>query len=570
MAPVGSEPSASTRRASEDGKEVNKPTLKASSRIGDCAFVFVLYGPKCAHYFLGILVTAWSLVRLGSRHRRVLLYTSDVPKNLISLAKVLDVFHEMILTEYIEAPVQFFDGPVAWRRFKHVFTKWRILELEQYAKVVLLDADLFIRHNIDEIFDFKTPAALVRGPNKPAAGELLPTRAFVNAGVMLMKPDKAFFNKLVKEITGSTVKLPNYNSPDADYLTEHPDLRGQWRSIPLQYNFQLEFTKLDVNDGSAPSVRFSGAREAHFSETGAAMPWEEVHVVHFSGEKPWAALLEDCLVFQRLVVVGNTGSPLREKLKRGLEEYAKEVAGFQAVLATLGLGKGVMWTEKNSRSIVFSVNTELVRKYINQVLQRALPGGQWTEDKNSGCVFWSPSAPPLSGCPNTVPGVYLKLAPDTPSWHVGVMAITKVGGCDVEVEIVSISGDVAEVKGVVELRAPFSRNTHEATGFTYYYNSITKETQWCFPGLPKHYKDCVADETRRVYYHNKITGATSWDPPEGEEYIEERRLEELRPLAQNQTTVSIWTRSFNRDDQIVQKLSQELPKVTQTAAPNRD
>ena len=38
-------------------------------------------------------------------------------------------------------------------RFKHVLTKFRALSPEAYHKVILLDTDLLIRHNVDDVFE---------------------------------------------------------------------------------------------------------------------------------------------------------------------------------------------------------------------------------------------------------------------------------------------------------------------------------------------------------------------------------------------------------------------------------
>ncbi|MCP5916172.1 glycosyltransferase family 8 protein, partial [Klebsiella pneumoniae] len=45
------------------------------------------------------------------------------------------------------------DGSLAFERFQNVWTKLRAFELYEYERVVMIDSDMLMCHNMDELFD---------------------------------------------------------------------------------------------------------------------------------------------------------------------------------------------------------------------------------------------------------------------------------------------------------------------------------------------------------------------------------------------------------------------------------
>ena len=176
----------------------------------DYAYVLLLYGKESDKYFLGTAFTAWCLCKHQCRARRILLHTPDVPRARLDLMRLLGVFDDLVQVEYIEASEVFFSNPKAQIRFGKIFTKYQIFGLWKYKKILFLDADILVKDNLDDLFELPTPCAMLRGPKKPPHGQRLPPRGFVNAGVMLLKPDMNFLSKICAEVTGPNPrKLPN-------------------------------------------------------------------------------------------------------------------------------------------------------------------------------------------------------------------------------------------------------------------------------------------------------------------------------------------------------------------------
>lgn len=529
-----------------------------------CAYVFVLFGARCEQYFLGIVSVVRSLIKHFCVHQRVLMHTRDVPRAVLDLAVNLCVFDEIIPTDYIEASEMFFNNPQAHQRFGKIFTKYRVLGLDRhraglgFKKVLLLDSDLHVRSNLDHLFELDAPAAMQRGPNKPPMRAQLPARAPINAGVVLLQPDSRVLDTLLQEITGpSPRRLPGYNSPDADYLTEHPIYSGKWTSIPLEYNFQLEFDALDPRAGT---VRFSSAREEHFSKDGAAMPWENVQVVHFSGMKPWAALLDDASPLLRgLRTIGSNDAGLQAKLAAGIHEYAHEVATLQGLCSQLELGEGVVWREARAERAQLPKRPEQARMRLHALLPL---GGRWFEGQRPATAVWIPPGAGLAK-PDALHdrckpvAVYLEVAGSAGPIVVGNRVLAKLDGTEQQFEVTAIKDGVASLRRKVVLspewecaEAPPSEETPQ--GRPYYYNTRSGLCQWEFPNLPRNWQ-CVSDPVTGDQYYYKVGSSqpAQWDPPDFEDL--ELRLDELRAesVAADRVTcsdVTIWRRSFLEEE----------------------
>lgn len=433
----------------------------------------------------------------------------------MDIARASDAFDEIVPCEYIEAAPVFFNNPHHHRRFGRIFTKYRVLGLERYEKVLLLDADLYVRANLDGLFTLQPPAAMARGPRKPQEGERMPRGTPVNAGVMLLRPSKAVLNQILDDITGPQPRrLSNYNSPDADYLTEHPPFAGHWTSIALNHNFQLDFNDLNPSRGT---VRVSIAREAHFTEEGASLPAEALRVLHFSGEKPWSHLLEDTLSMQRLSA-GGASEPgagalrkaLGEKLVAGLREYAQEVAALQGACSRLQLGEGTMWKETRSDQAALAVPLDAAVARLHAALP---PGGRWFEGPRRHSVVWLPehSVAPVA--------VYLEVVERKGKVAVGDTVSASAGGRSRCFEVVEMSedGSTALLRRRVELDRDWQVFTHEEKHQPYYYHVREKRTQWEFPCLPEGWQALTDAASDVVYYHQVGTNQTLWDPPAVEE-----------------------------------------------------
>lgn len=188
--------------------------------MGKYAYVFLLYGDS--EYFLGTILAGYTLKKTKPKHDVVLMVTNDVPEKQINILRTY--FNKIITVNYIDThPDNFVKDDT---RFTKVFTKLNLFNLTEYDKVLMLDVDIFIVHNVDHLFELPTPAAHFRNKKLDHASKidsdlitLKDNRIYggVNAGTMLLKPDTNEFNEIIEEIK-NPLKF-KLLGPEQDYLS---------------------------------------------------------------------------------------------------------------------------------------------------------------------------------------------------------------------------------------------------------------------------------------------------------------------------------------------------------------
>ena len=212
------------------------------------AYVAAIWGngQTLSGFVRGALVLGASLKNLSS-YDRVLMHTEDVPVVYLSL---LEHVWTLKPVEYIRANSGLFAGNLEGHRFEGVFTKLHALNLLSYDKVLMMDIDVVIVKCPDELFKVNTPAAMRRGNSSNVHGKPMHGRSFfggqsdgwsqiagINAGIMLLKPNKEDFEQMLLEVCSE--RHPERiagGGPEQDYLSRY--YASKWHHISLLYNFQ--------------------------------------------------------------------------------------------------------------------------------------------------------------------------------------------------------------------------------------------------------------------------------------------------------------------------------------------
>ena len=247
-----------------------------NDNLNKYAYVTVMYGNNI--YLTGALVLGHTLLKTNPFCDRVILVTPDVSPEYRSY--VGRFYNKVISIEYTQVSNEIFSDQNT--RFRDVFTKLECLDLIQYDKVILLDLDMIITKNIDHLFQLDAPAACLKryyvpyGKKIPAnmicqndkLVKLVKLVGSINAGLMLLKPDKAEWSDIKTDINKDT-QLAKYKYPEQDYLS----LRycGKWTSITFNYNYQFGLT---------------------FRVKKYRYRLDDIYVIHYSSSyKPWSDLL---------------------------------------------------------------------------------------------------------------------------------------------------------------------------------------------------------------------------------------------------------------------------------------
>ena len=123
-------------------------------------YAYVCLVMKGDAYIPGAIVMAHSIRKTGTKNDIVCMVTPDVSSEGIKqLQIVFDYIHRV---DYIEAITKHLRNKKIEGRYgswKSVaYTKWNLLKLIQYTKVMFMDADLVVIENIDSLFKLQTPA----------------------------------------------------------------------------------------------------------------------------------------------------------------------------------------------------------------------------------------------------------------------------------------------------------------------------------------------------------------------------------------------------------------------------
>ena len=219
------------------------------------------------------------LLQEHSSHKRVLIVEEEVLG--VPGSNLLKSLWDVRIKKVVEADKNLLGG--CHQRFKKTFTKLRAWELTEYEKVCILDLDLCIQKGVDQLFGLEAPAALYTGNDNNSAGEQRESAEYfnhrngklskgINAGVMLIRPSISTFRAL--ESLAQNRHHPyhkmraNSSAPEQHLLSYF--FKGQWKKLPLFYNFQLHqlcFT-------SAGSVCERNKQK-----------YDDIHILHFSTDK---------------------------------------------------------------------------------------------------------------------------------------------------------------------------------------------------------------------------------------------------------------------------------------------
>jgi hypothetical protein len=221
------------------------------------AYVTMLCGGD--RYVPGAEVLGRSLQGSGTTAARVLLATADVsPAARARLSAQGWSIREAssIANPHPEAQML--------PRFADVYTKLRAWELEEFDRVVLLDADTLVLRNVDDLFERPGFAA--------APDFFLPDR--FNSGVMVLAPSRDTFARMLEELA-SPLGGPSYDGGDQGFLNA---FYGNWYSMPGEH-------RLPVGDNT-PNFIF---QFMHGHPSARARIEREVRILHYLVQKPWLA-----------------------------------------------------------------------------------------------------------------------------------------------------------------------------------------------------------------------------------------------------------------------------------------
>jgi hypothetical protein len=256
----------------------------------DCAYVTLMMIGDA--YLPGALVMAQSLRDTGTKYPIIIMVTPDVSECAkLALSKVYD---DIINIDYITYDVIKLTGTIKERygNWNHLgFTKFNMMNLVKYKKVLYLETDEQVIHNIDHLFEMPTPVGLFTSPwGYPIGNGIMNPyhtlregsyvqpwmikEAFENYGhgsigsLVLLRPDAELFKKFNAEVSA--------NQPFGYHNVQSTieEVVFPWfYSIVMNYPMYQSHLKY----GWVPWKKIPNDRS-----------YDKIYVNHFFGvEKPW-------------------------------------------------------------------------------------------------------------------------------------------------------------------------------------------------------------------------------------------------------------------------------------------
>lgn len=226
-------------------------------------------------YLMGIMAMFLSLKKTGTTIPLYAMLPTDLIKTEVELCRRMKA-NGINIIEYsdsISIPQQLINNNENHgdSRFSHTFDKLLVFEQTQFDKIVYLDADIYILHNLDHLFQLPHMSAMIAGKSYPGNEDWTD----LTSGIMTLVPQKGLVEKF-KELIPQVIKEKGICG-DQDILQAY---YTDWPHRP----------ELDMGEKYGVIAYYAKYYEQHlgYKYTNQVDDPHSVAVIHYAGEmKPW-------------------------------------------------------------------------------------------------------------------------------------------------------------------------------------------------------------------------------------------------------------------------------------------
>ncbi len=192
------------------------------------------------NYLTGVLCLVESLRRTNTKYPINVLITDDISLKTEELLRNCDL--GVIRKSKIDIPksIKNKNDKGIFSHWTNTFDKLLIFELIQFDKLVYLDSDMYIRKNIDELFERENMSAVIDRRIGPIISE---DWIKLTSGLMVIEPKKDIIFNFKNIIANIEDKRESIG--DQDILQEYDTQWGKKEELHLDVKYNMFFPHID-------------------------------------------------------------------------------------------------------------------------------------------------------------------------------------------------------------------------------------------------------------------------------------------------------------------------------------
>ncbi len=221
-------------------------------------------------YLEGVLCLVESLRKTGTNYPISVLITNSIPMKTEQILKNYNL--NVIRRNKINIPnsIKSKNDIGTFSHWTNTFDKLLIFELTQFDKLVYLDSDMYVRKNIDELFEKENMSATIDRRNGPFINK---EWMKLTSGLMVIEPKKGIISHFLNIIVDIESKRESIG--DQDILQEYDTKWDKKRNLHLDVKYNMFFPHIDYY------TQYSN------------YTLDDIHIVHFIYSKKPFHLVEE-------------------------------------------------------------------------------------------------------------------------------------------------------------------------------------------------------------------------------------------------------------------------------------
>ena len=305
-------------------------------------------------YIPGVVCLAKSLTLCNVKYPLICLVTDKVTENgRARLSEAQVVFRE----------VQGIKGGDA--QFGDSFTKLRLWEQTDFAKIVYLDADTVAIRNPDDLFEptlsvriFEICSIILNWSYVLACPDSSSPDVF-NSGMMVLTPSQKVFQDMLHKKT----TLKSYDNADQGFLNAY--FGGRWYAMPYKYN-----SRRGLYDRHPPGwYQVQDKRIIHFTHK---KPWTYPDPTTAHGNPELSPFMVLWWAFYHYNESARRTATAEETRVKILLDLDNTIADFDAQLSKFGRMHGMHWVKSKDQRTRYEAEDEYTVEQARQARALAL------------------------------------------------------------------------------------------------------------------------------------------------------------------------------------------------------